>query len=148
MRRSAARQKSYSLPRRSIIVYYTLTHAPSSMIIEIILIRITIFIHNNIKLWLCIDSLWSLNDQRTASSKSSMAYRSYYYFLHRRRHRLSAPVWHGGVHRWRDSAERPRSPPSSPPPLPGRVVEPCDIPYSTQYIYVYALCYYCSYQLL
>lgn len=56
MRRSAARQKSYSLPRRRSAVYYTLTHAPSPTIIEIILIRITIFIHN-IKLWLCNDSL-------------------------------------------------------------------------------------------
>lgn len=95
--------------------------------------------HNNIKLWLCNDSLWS-HDRRAASSKSSMAYRSYYYFLHRCRYRLSAPVWHGGVHRWRDSAERPRSPPPPPPlppPLPGRVVEPCDIPYSTQYIYIH-----------
>lgn len=69
---------------------------------------ITIFLYN-IKLCLSNVSSWSHN-RCTASSKSSMAYRSYYYFLHHRHHRFSTPVWHGGVYRWRDSAHGRRHP--------------------------------------
>lgn len=45
---------------------------------------------------MCNVSSWS-HDRCTASSKSSMAYRSYYYFLHHLHLRLSTPVWHGGA---------------------------------------------------